>query len=170
MMLQPPQQTWHTSHTIFRKNIIQALTKADKRKPRQSGEPFGHCEVCHLYKNNMNVLHCINMHFSLIMCMFYICSITIIFRISPHKLAIDTIYFIFYVGPSIYLWLSFMHLLILHFFSSEALQKLAILLSLVSMYNQRLVYDKTYMTYMCINNCYALQMFYVLLYPYVSKY
>jgi hypothetical protein len=63
--------------------------------------------------------------------MLYICSITISFCTSPHKLAIDIIYFIFSVGPK-YLWVSFMHLLILFFFSSEAAQKLAILLSILS--------------------------------------
>jgi hypothetical protein len=49
MMLQPPNKRGTPRIKFFDKNIIQALTKADKRKPRQSGEPFGHCEVCHLY-------------------------------------------------------------------------------------------------------------------------
>jgi hypothetical protein len=49
MMLQPPNKRGTPRIKFFDKNIIQALTKTDKRKPRQSGEPFGHSEVCHLY-------------------------------------------------------------------------------------------------------------------------
>ena len=55
------------------------------------------------------------------------------------------------------------------FFSSEAFLKLAILLSLVCSFNQRSVYGKTYMPYVCINTICTLQMFYVILYPYVSN-
>ncbi|KAL5647241.1 hypothetical protein ACJX0J_041596, partial [Zea mays] len=40
----PPNKRGTPRIKFFDKNIIQALTKADKRKPRQSGEPFGHCE------------------------------------------------------------------------------------------------------------------------------
>jgi hypothetical protein len=34
---------------FFDKNIIKALTKADKRKVRHGAEPFGHCEVSYSY-------------------------------------------------------------------------------------------------------------------------
>jgi hypothetical protein len=67
MMLQPPNKCGTPCIKFFDKNIIQALTKADKRKPRQSGEPFGHCEVCHMY---IKQYECITLHkyaFSLIM-------------------------------------------------------------------------------------------------------
>ena len=55
------------------------------------------------------------------------------------------------------------------FFSSEAFLKLAILLSLVCSFNQRSVYVKTYIPYVSINSICTLQMFYVILYPYVSN-
>jgi hypothetical protein len=48
--------------------------------------------------------------------MLYACSISISFRTIPNKLVIDTIYFIFSVGPTIYLWLPFMYLIILQMF------------------------------------------------------
>ncbi|WVZ53047.1 hypothetical protein U9M48_004038 [Paspalum notatum var. saurae] len=41
MLLQPPKTS--TTHLLDR-NTIKALTRADRRKPRQAGEPFGHCD------------------------------------------------------------------------------------------------------------------------------
>jgi hypothetical protein len=42
----------------FNKNIIRALSMADKRKPRQGGEPFGFCPVSiqFLY-HNFSLMH-----------------------------------------------------------------------------------------------------------------
>jgi hypothetical protein len=39
---------------FFDKETIIDLTRANKRRPRQSGEPFGHCEVRQMFFLNMH--------------------------------------------------------------------------------------------------------------------
>jgi hypothetical protein len=115
----------------------------------------------------MNLLHCINMHCLLLCaCFIYVASLLVFVPVRINSQYTPYSSF-FRRGPQyIYGYLSCIYVYY-NFFSFEVVQKLAILLSLVSMYNPRLVYDKTDMTCMCINNCWAWQMFYVLLYPFV---
>jgi hypothetical protein len=62
----------------FNKNIIRALSMADKRKPRQGGEPFGYCPVSiHFFYHNFSIMH-------IVLVLYLFCSVSILHNIRCH--------------------------------------------------------------------------------------